>query len=249
MVHSFLLVGQSNAAGRGFLTDVEPIVNKQCFTLRNGRWRGMYAPINPDRSSAGANLAESFADIYARERDVNVGIIACADGGTCIDQWAPGTQLFEHAVAQAKLAERISTIAGIIWHQGESDSREGRYDVYEGKLLKLIDGFRDRLGLHDVPFLLGGLGDYLVNYPPPKFEKWDYINNVMKKVATMRERVGYVPADGLKPNADNLHFSAPALREFGIRYYYEFLKQEDKNKVYEEKPMDGVIITDEIELL
>ena len=34
---------------------------------------------------------------------------------------------------------------------------------------------------------------------------------------------------------DYLHFSAPALRKFGLRYYDEFVKLEDKNKVFSER--------------
>ena len=36
-VRSFLMIGQSNMAGRGNLTDVPPIDNDLCFMLRNGR--------------------------------------------------------------------------------------------------------------------------------------------------------------------------------------------------------------------
>ena len=46
---------------------------------------------------------------------------------------------------------------------------------------------------------------------------------------------GFVSAEGLAPNPDKLHFSAAALREFGLRYYERFLELEDKNKVFEEK--------------
>ena len=47
--------------------------------------------------------------------------------------------------------------------------------------------------------------------------------------------MGYVPAEGLGSNPDKMHFSATALREFGVRYYNEFKKLEDKNKIFEEK--------------
>mgnify|MGYP003293686336 CR=1 FL=1 len=42
MIHSVLLVGQSNMAGRGFPADVEPIINKNIKVMRNGLWREMY---------------------------------------------------------------------------------------------------------------------------------------------------------------------------------------------------------------
>ena len=61
MIHSFLLIGQSNMAGRGFKDEVEPIKNPHIKVLRNGRWQNMYVPVNPDRPFSGICLAESFA--------------------------------------------------------------------------------------------------------------------------------------------------------------------------------------------
>ena len=60
---------------------------------------------------------------------------------------------------------------------------------------------------------------------------------------------GYVPANGLLPNHDNLHFSAGALREFGVRYYQEFQKLEDKNKVFAEKSTPDNAIRTELDIL
>jgi len=208
----------------------------------------MYVPVNPDRVTSGINLAESFADLYTRERGVQLGIIPCADGGTCLDQWAVGGLLFDHACYMAKLAQRTSTISAVLWHQGESDCAPERYPFYEEKLTKIIDGFRNRLGLYDVPFLLGGLGDFLINYSE-KCANYHYINAALQRIAEGNERVGFVSAEGLLSNPDNLHFSAEALREFGVRYYDEFLKHEDKNKVFEEKPCADLAIVNEIELL
>lgn len=45
MVHSFLLIGQSNMAGRGFLDEVPPIHDERIKMLRNGRWQVMAEPI------------------------------------------------------------------------------------------------------------------------------------------------------------------------------------------------------------
>lgn len=250
MIHSFLLIGQSNASGRGFANEVEPIINDKILVLRNGRWRPMYVPVNADRVTSGINLVESFADLYAKEKNVEVGIIPCADGGTCLDQWTVGGLLFDHACYMAELASRTSTIAGVLWHQGESDCGEERYPLYEEKLTVILNAFRQRLNLYDVPFLLGGLGDYLKDCErKAEFKNYIYINEALKEVVRKNEMTGFVPADGLLPNPDNLHFSAAALREFGTRYYHEFLKLEDKNKVFLEKPsLDHAIRTD-LELL
>ena len=250
MIHSFLLIGQSNAGGRGFKEEVEPIDNEKILVLRNGRWRKMYVPVNPDRVTSGINLIESFADLYAKEKDVEVGIIPCADGGSCLEQWVPGGLLFDHAVYMSELASRTSTIAGVLWHQGESDCSEERYPLYEERLLAILDAFRKKLNLYDVPFLLGGLGDFLKDCDrSPKFQNYPIVNDALKRVCEKREMTGFVSAEGLGANEDNLHFSAKALREFGERYYSEFLKYEDKNKVFEEKVSPDFAIRTDIENL
>lgn len=236
MIHSFLLIGQSNAAGRGFREDNEQIDNPELLILRNGLWRPMYIPVNPDRKTSGVCLAESFAALYAKEKGVQVGIIPCADGGSEIAQWMPGEPLFDHACYQCELATRSSTIAGVLWHQGESDCSDDRYPLYEQKLATVMHAFREKLDLYDVPFLLGGLGEYLVNCPrDPKYQNYFRINEATRSFVSKEKMTGYVSAECLAPNPDNLHFSAAALREFGERYYTEFLKLEDKNKVFTDK--------------
>ena len=250
MMHSILIIGQSNMGGRGFKDEVPPIKNEKLFVLRNGRWRAMYVPVNPDRVTSGINLVESFADLYAKEHDVDVGIIPCADGGSSLDQWQVGGLLFDHACYMAELASRTSTIAAVLWHQGESDCAEDRYPLYEQKLTVIMDAFRKKLGLHDVPFLLGGLGDYLEFCPrSEKFKNYIYVNEALQKVADKDKMTAFVSAKGLGANPDNLHFSAEALREFGLRYYAEFLKIEDKNKVFVEKSTPDQAIRNDIENL
>ncbi len=250
MMHSILIIGQSNMGGRGFIDEVPPIQNERLFVLRNGRWRAMYVPVNPDRRTSGINLVESFADLYAKEHDVDVGIIACADGGSSLDQWQVGGLLFDHACYMAELASRTSTIAAVLWHQGESDCAEDRYPLYEKKLTVIMDAFRKKLGLHDVPFLLGGLGDYLEFCErSEKFKNYIYVNEALQKVAEKDKMAAFVSAKGLGANPDNLHFSAQALREFGLRYYDEFLKIEDKNKVFVEKSTPDQAIRNDIENL
>ncbi len=251
MIHSILLIGQSNAAGRGKKGEVEPIVNPNLYVLRNGRWHNMYVPVNPDRAFSGISLCESFSDLYQKDKGVDVGIIPCADGGTSLDQWQVGGLLFDHACYMAELASRTSTIAAVLWHQGESDCYDDRYPVYGEKLAKILNAFRKKLNLYDVPFLLGGLGDYLVNYEKSEqvIRNYPRVNEALIKLADSDPMFGFVPATGLLSNSDNLHFCAASLREFGVRYYDEFKKLERKDKVFLEKSTPDQAIRNEIEVL
>lgn len=250
MIHSFLLIGQSNMAGRGYKTDVAPIENPKLKVLRNGRWSGLVVPVNPDRSTAGINLAESFADLYQKGHDCEVGLIPCADGGTSLELWAEGGLLFDHACYMAELASRTSTIAGVLWHQGEADCSINRYPFYKENLLKILDAFRKKLDLYDVPFLVGGLGDFLGDCVLDQaLKNYVHINKALKEVVESREMTGFVSATGLKANPDNLHFSAESLREFGVRYYEEFKKLERKDKVFIEKNTPDMTLRTKMELL
>ena len=223
MMYSFLLVGQSNMAGRGIPSEVEKIPNDGIYVLRNGRWWPMYVPVNPDRVTAGTNLAESFVYQFLQDHPGDtVGIIPCADGGTALSQWEPGEVLYDHAVMMTSLATRTSTLAGILWHQGESDCGDAKYPLYEEKCSRILQQLRKDVGAENVPVILGGLGDFL-----PKWEKGDmsnyvHVNAALQAMAEKLPKFGFASAEGLGANPDNLHFSAKALREFGLRYYEEF---------------------------
>ena len=247
-MHSILIIGQSNMAGRGFPGEVTPIDNKDLFVLRNGRWWPMYVPVNPDRVTAGINLVETFARRYADEHGVEVGVIPCADGGTSLDQWREGGLLYDHAVMQTRLALRTSTVVGVLWHQGEADCSPALYPLYEEKFNRIKAALRRDLELHDVPFLVGGLGDFLP-LRGGSLANYAHVNEALVRIADADPLCGFVSAEGLGENGDNLHFSAPALREFGLRYYDEFLKLEKKDRVFIDKPREDGAVRSEMELL
>ncbi len=229
MTHSILLIGQSNMGGRGNPSDVPLVTDKRLLVLRNGRWQGIYRPVNPDRPFSGVCLAESFGAEYIKDHaDVSLGIIPCADGGTTLNQWAEGGVLFDNAVNNARLAQRSSQIVAVLWHQGEGDCPDDRYTLYEEKFLKIMAAFRKQLGLENVPFLLGGLGDFLpLRTAEPYYKNYSAINKTLQKIADENPMTGFVSAEGLTPNGDNLHFNAKSLLTFGVRYYEAFKQLEN----------------------
>ena len=224
-MYSFLLIGQSNAAGRGFPHEVPVLDSERLFVQRNGKWRPMYTPVNPDRKSSGISLAESFAYLCAQHYNTDIGIIPCADGGSRLDQWLPGEALFDHAVFQAKLAQRSSQIVGVLWHQGESDSKADLYASYEEKCTHIFEALQKSLALGpDVPFLMGELGSYLSYWEGPEIGTYyPEINKAISSMAKKNRYIGLVSAKGLSSNPDNMHFNAASLRDFGERYFLKFI--------------------------
>ncbi len=224
MVKSFLMLGQSNMAGRGFIHEVPPIYNERIQMLRNGRWQMMTEPINYDRTVSGIGLAGSFADAWCREnKEDSIGLIPCAEGGSSLDEWAVDGVLFRHAITEAKFAMQSSELTGILWHQGESDSVNGNHKVYYKKLLLIIEALRKELNAPNVPLIIGGLGDFLGKEGFGKScPEYNLINQELEKFAFEQDNCYFVTASGLTSNPDGIHIDAISQRKFGLRYFEAF---------------------------
>jgi len=227
-MRSFLMIGQSNMAGRGALDEVSKIDNELCYMLRMGRWQKMSEPINPDRAifegkyRSGVSLGASFADEATRFFGDRVGLIPCADGGTRIKQWMPGEILFDHAVMMTRLAMRTSTLCGILWHQGESDctSDEGLC-AHSELFLAMITALRKELGAEDLPLLIGELSED-DGIKTRCGERTVLMNRQYRELARELPCCAVVSSAGLTLKADRLHFDSPSLRVFGKRYFESF---------------------------
>ncbi|EOR21176.1 Acetylxylan esterase related enzyme [Clostridium sartagoforme AAU1] len=224
MIKSFLMLGQSNMAGRGFINEVPTIYNERIQMLRNGRWQMMTEPINYDRPVSGISLAGSFADAWCSENKEDIiGLIPCAEGGSSLDEWAIDKALFRHAINEAKFAMESSELIGILWHQGESDSINGNYKVYYQKLLLIIDTLRKELNAPNIPIIIGGLGDFLGKEGFGKnCTEYNFINQELKKFAFEQNNCYFVTASGLTSNPDGIHIDAISQRKFGLRYFEAF---------------------------
>ena len=228
MIHSFLLLGQSNMAGRGFVKDVPLIYDEHIKMLRNGRWQTMLEPIHYDRPTAGIGLAASFAAAWRLQQEgEEIGLIPCADGGTSLDDWAVGGALFAHAVGQAKLAQRSSQLAGLLWHQGENDCTAERASQYGEKFSRIIEAFRRELDAAELPLIIGGIGDFLTSGRyGAYFTEYPAVNQALQNFARTTPNCYFVTAAGLTANPDGLHLDAGSQRVFGIRYFEAYRTQQ-----------------------
>lgn len=225
-IYSFLMVGQSNMAGRGKLDGAPILSDSRCFTLRMGRWQAMTEPVNLDRSpfpgfgaQSGAGPAPRFAQLYAQTFDCRTGLIPCADGGTSIDQWAPGGILFDHAVFQAKLAMRTSTLSGILWHQGEADcKRLEDVSAYPEKFFRTMKAFLRELGT-DLPIVIGELGRPELGFYSSDSESLVEFNRQLPELAAQLPRCRVASSEGLVCQGDGFHFGTADIRKLGERYF------------------------------
>ena len=233
-MNSFLMIGQSNMAGRGDFFEVPEIINEKAFMLRNGRWQPMSEPINPDRSvvypfgdceyHSGIGLSASFADEYAKYYKEDVGLIPCADGGTCLDEWLPGELLFDNAVTIAKLAMRTSELTGILWHQGENDAISiDLVNSYYDRFIYMMNTLKQQLGVGDIPIIVGELGSFVSKFHNGEIKYGHEMNLVLHKIANDYPNCAIASSEGLTCRYDNVHFNSKSYREFGKRYFKEYI--------------------------
>lgn len=224
---SVLMIGQSNMAGRGFINEVPLICNENIFMLRNGRWQMMAEPVNYDRPVAGVGPAGSFAAMWCLEnKDEQIGLIPCAEGGSSLADWDIDQTFFKHALSEAKFAIQDTELIAILWHQGENDSYGGNYQTYYERLLVLVNTLREELHVPEVPFIIGELGYYLGKSGfGLNCTEYEQVNHELLRFAEEQPFCYFATAKELTANPDGIHINALSQRKFGIRYYEAFSKR------------------------
>ena len=214
----FLLIGQSNMAGRGKVEAQDQVVNPRIFMLtKDLQWVPAKDPVHFDKPGmAGVGLCSQFArDVLKADPNATIGLIPCAAGGTSLEQWKTGGRLNSTAVARAKEAMKHGKLAGILWHQGESDSGNPQLvATYADRLAVMIAQLRTDLQAEKVPVVLGEL--------IREFKTNDSINVELAAASKKIPLCVLVSSEGL--GKKQLHFDAADLRTFGQRYAVEYLK-------------------------
>lgn len=214
----FLLIGQSNMAGRGKVEPQDQVVNPHIFMLtKDLKWVPATDPLHFDKpGAAGVGPGSEFArEILKADPNVTIGLIPCAVGGTSLDQWKAGEPLYHSAVARTKEAMKQGKLAGILWHQGESDSgNPDKVASYADRLPVMVGQLRKDLQADQAPVVLGELIHGHKNN--------DSINVELAAAAKKVPLCGLASSEGLGNKA--LHFDSPSARKFGQRYAAEYLK-------------------------
>ena len=227
-LHLYLLMGQSNMAGRGELgpEDKTPHPRLLVFTLSNA-WEAAVEPITRDRKSGlGVGPGLAFGKAMAEaDPAATIGLVPCAVGGTPLKRWQHGGDLYLNAVRRARLAMRDGTLKGILWHQGESDSgTRTNADSYGERLAGMIRDIRKDLNLPDLPFVAGQIGEFLYDRGP---DKSPYARVVNEQLAELPRKVPHTAcalSKGLKDQGDSVHFDTASQHELGKRYAAEMLR-------------------------
>lgn len=220
-LHLYLLIGQSNMAGRGVLDDEAKVEHPRVlmFTKEN-QWAPAMDPLHFDKPIAGVGLGSSFGRAMAEaDPKVTIGLVPCAVGGTPISRWQKGADLYEQAKVRIQAAMKEGTLKGVLWHQGESDSGEEQRALnYGGMLSAMIRDWRSDLESTELPLVLGQLGPFLPDTKKGNPTFYHIVNDQLQKVAEADPQVSLASSEGLTDKGDGVHFDTASLREFGQRY-------------------------------
>jgi len=220
-LHVYLLIGQSNMAGRAPIDDTAAKEIEGCLLLNAfNEWErarnplNRYSTIRKSLSMQKLNPGYSFARAMKKANPkTTFGLVVNARGGSKIEQWAPETPFYKAIVKRAQIAQKTGTLKGVLWHQGESNS--GDPGSYLPKLKALVEELRKDLKDPDLLFVAG------------QIKEGEKINQEIAKLPGSVPRTGVAIAKGLK-TMDRWHFDAESMIKLGERYAEEMLNLQKK---------------------
>ncbi|MBA2761006.1 MAG: sialate O-acetylesterase [Segetibacter sp.] len=218
--HLYILMGQSNMAGRGEITEkYRNESHPRVFMLdKNNNWVPAHHPLHFDKPIAGVGPGLSFAIRMANQNPgIKVGLIPCAVGGSSINSWQPGgydsatkTHPYDDAMLRIKLALKSGVIKGMLWHQGESDSQPEAANEYIPKLQVLIQRIRSICDNHQLPVVAGELGRYKQQY--------QNINTQLHRLPSIVTFTAVASSEDLTDKGDSTHFDSSSAEKLGERF-------------------------------
>ncbi|MCM1138421.1 MAG: polysaccharide deacetylase family protein [Muribaculum sp.] len=235
----YLLIGQSNMAGRGTLIDSDTTQMVEGVWLLDSIGAPVkacapfnrYSTIRKDIKFQGVSPANNFSKLMHQRTGRKILLVVNARGGSSLGQWLPEDKhgFFNEALRRTRQAVKYGDLKGILWHQGETDVQKGRTSDYAERFNTFITALRDSLGEGDnIPVVIGQLGQW-------KWAPMDDINtfndSVVPAICATVPNCRYVSSHRLKrlfnDKESDPHFSRDAQIELGRRYADKMLPAVD----------------------
>lgn len=206
----FLLIGQSNMAGRAPFgkSDKEPI--KNVFLLNaEGKWQAaanplnQYSTIRKGLKMQKLGVGYGFAKALSKDSKESLGLIVNAKGGSKIDEWTKDSKFFKEAMKRVDQAEKGgSKLEAVLWHQGESNHNDDKYDK---KLATLVKDLRSATGNKELPFIAG------------EVKQGTAVNKFISALPKRVKHTAVASSKSLK-TMDQWHFDNKSIIKLGERY-------------------------------
>jgi sialate O-acetylesterase len=224
----YVITGQSNASGTGLGQAGDPPRLGVHLFGNNEQWKLATHPLEDATDTLhpititsifhGHSPWLAFAGKIQRECNIPIGLIPCALGGSSICQWVKDdgqpAVLFDNMLDMINRATG-GTIAGILWHQGESDCMDAKkLELYPERFKKLLELFRANFG--SVNIFTGQLNCY-INPDPELGCMWSEMREIQRQFARQYNHVHLTVSAGL-PLSDVIHNSAAANVILGQRF-------------------------------
>lgn len=233
----WVLGGQSNMEGIGYLKDrAKPVAAVRAFFM-NDRWGVALDPIHnlgeavddvhailaggqrPQRAKhVGVGPGVAFGQEMHRRTGVPQGLLACAHGGTSMQQWDParkgeGSKSLYGAMLR-RFRKNGGRIAGIVWYQGCSDASAPEAVHYTERMKTLVRSMRRDFGDKSLPIAVVQISRVCgMGWVPTH---WNSIQDQQRMLQLRIPRCATVPAIDLELD-DTIHISGKDQNRLGRR--------------------------------
>ena len=228
----YLLIGQSNMAGRGTMqaSDTTEAIEGvfllsdkgEVVEARNPLNR--YSSIRKDIKMQQIGPGSEFSAQIHKHTGRKVLLVVNARGGSRIEEWLPGSLYFNEAVRRCRQAMEHGELKGILWHQGCSNAKTDR-EEYMAMLSSMAEELRKELCPQvAVPFIAGELAYWV--------EGSDSFNKMIHGIAERIPNSSFISVRGcsplkpqtLKTDRPDPHFNREAQLKIGKRYARKMIR-------------------------
>jgi len=223
----YLLIGQSNMAGRGKMLPEDTLQAIEGVYLLGPEGKpipaknplNQYSTIRKDIKMQQICPGTAFSAEMYKHNGREILIVMNAKGGTTLNEWVEGTEFYNEAVRRCKEGMKYGTLKGILWHQGCGDSSNKSRDSYLERLAPMVSALRRDLGVGEkVPFIAGELA----YWRPASAAFNEMIHGITEAVPNSAwvsaEGCGPLKPESLKTNRPDPHFSRDGQLLLGKRY-------------------------------
>lgn len=246
----FILSGQSNMSGGASVApeglQFDPAVGDKvrmwdasdAWNKRGvlGKWASlnelqvMKKEMKADFIGPEFGFAKAMSELYPAEE---IHLIKVAKGGTPINFWLPDekgkpnghTQLLENLRNALGKIEGEYEIMGMLWMQGESDSKtQADAEAYQKKLEQLIALVRKETNKPELPVVIGRLSSRILESKKFKMPFVKTVQGAQEAVTKTDKNVFVIDTDDLSQRDDLVHYDQAGQLGLGKRFGEAMIK-------------------------
>lgn len=233
----WILGGQSNMEGYGILSMKDRSIPSVRSFYMNDVWDIAREPlhhvqeavdevhknligINPPKRDTrkGAGLGLYFGISMYNAISVPQGLIACAHGGTSMEQWSPDGKRLKSKSLYGAMLRRVykngGKVAGLLWYQGCSDTSDELCAVYTQRMIRFVKSLRRDL---NNPRLLVVIAQISRVCGTLESITWNSIQEQQRRLSEYISHLAVVPTIDLAMD-DGIHIDHESSVRLGNRF-------------------------------